>query len=367
MGNPEEKYRFIMLPAQDEKGKPVLSVVAKRTYDIVRGGPCRPSAAQHPLIAGDVFFNNGNPLATSCELESDYIPYKLATDVVLNAKAYAPGNKPIPLLIAELQLGKTSKRIAVFGNRKCVYRTFGNPVFSDPEPFTSMELRYENAYGGTDVKSHNGREYMYPRNPIGKGFVLKRKRGSIEELELPNLEDPENGLTPDYLIVDEMKYWQQFPLPQSFGWYGKSWFPRASFAGVMPADTLLYDQLREAQIGYLPKEHIESFKKLKMQIMDFRFFSGATPGLSLPFLKGDESIRLFHCNPDFPEFVFSLPAEKPHIAINIGEGAQETDVALHTVMILKEKNQVCLTWRGALPYQGPEQFQHFKEFTITVE
>jgi len=367
MENTSEKWKYIMLPAQDEQGGHVLSIIAKRTYVLAHNTVCIPSAEQRPLTPGDVYYNNGNPLTTSCELESDNIPFKVATDVVFNGKAYAPGQREVDQLIVQLKVGDVDKKIVVTGNRSCLFRQILDPVFSAPEPFLTMDIRFENAYGGTDVQSVEGQEFMYPRNPIGKGFVVKKKRESIDGLQLPNLEDPEDMLVPGGLVVDKMKNWEQFPIPQSFGWYGKSWFPRATFAGVMPADTLLYDEIREAYTGYVPKEHIESFKKLKMNIMDFRFFNGASPGLSMPFLTGEEKISLRHLDPNYPEFIFQLPGEKPQMGIDFGFGKKDFDAVLHTVMIEKEKNVVCLTWRGSLPYEGPEAFQHFTDFNVVVE
>ena len=83
------------------------------------------------------------------KFEADFIPYKLATDVVVNGTAYAPGGKPVRELVAAVEVGKARKKVKVFGDRACKHRAGGDPVFGDPQPFTKMELRYERAYGGT--------------------------------------------------------------------------------------------------------------------------------------------------------------------------------------------------------------------------
>ena len=41
--------------------------------------------------------------------------------------------------------------IAVVGDRVARHVEGGTPTFTDPAPFTTMELRYERAYGGIDV------------------------------------------------------------------------------------------------------------------------------------------------------------------------------------------------------------------------
>ena len=47
---------------------------------------------------------------------------------------------------------------------------------------------------------------------------------------------------------------------------------------------------------------------------------------------------------------FRLPIDTPRIGLDIGEGVQEPDVVLHTVMIDMDEAQVDLVWRGAVPY-----------------
>jgi hypothetical protein len=368
MNNPQQNYRYIKLWGQDEKGKSILSVIAKRTYKIVPNDRCVPSSIQEPLTIGDTYFDNGDSLTASCEQESDLIPFKTSTDVVLNGFAHAPENKPVRELPVGIQIGDTSKYIYITGNRTCIHRMILDPIFTEPEPFTTMALRYENAYGGTDVRSSDSMTFMYPRNPIGKGFVMKKKKYAIDGLELPNLEDPAHLVVPDGLAVEKIKHWQDFPVPQSFGWYNKAWFPRVTYAGVMQADTPTYDGISETSSAeYGPKNFVESFKQFEMPVIDFRFFNGASFGLSLPFLCGSETVRLQNLDPYFPDLRFQLPDEKPSISIDIGEGPREAKTVLHTLMIFKEKNRVCLTWRGAVPYNGPKRPQYFKDSKVKVE
>jgi hypothetical protein len=41
-------------------------------------------------------------------------------------------------------------------------------VFSDPERFLEMEIRYDRAYGGRDEKSDPNLPFYYPRNDMGR-------------------------------------------------------------------------------------------------------------------------------------------------------------------------------------------------------
>ncbi len=366
MPETENGYWYEMLPGQNPEGQHIFSVLVKRTYDIRRGEKCKPSEDQMRLLPADKFFDNGDPVTASCEAESDFIPYKVATDVVVIGKAYSAGGKNVQALEATLKVGEYQKTIWVIGDRRCQYRAFGGHVFSDPEPFASMELRYERAYGGVDIHSQEGNPLIYPRNPIGRGFVIKNIKEAIDGLLLPNLEEPGNRITADRLVVGKMENWHKQPLPQGFGWFSKNWYPRCTFAGVMPADMPLYETMREATLGYVPKDQVEGFKKMKLPLMDFKFFNGASPGLIVPYLKGDEISKLTNMDPD-GEFEFQLPGDSPAISVDIGDGPQKPEVILHTVAILKEENKLYLVWRGAVKYPGPEYMQKLTKLEIKVE
>src|SRR5690606_26832892 len=132
--------------------------------------------------------------------------------------------------------------IRVIGDRTCHYQSGRDPVFGDPAPFKSMSLRYELAYGGIDVYSDTKVLCPYGRNPLGRGFVVRNCQKAIDNLLLPNLEDPRDLLTPERLIVGECSNWQRQPTPQSFGWFPMCWLPRAALAGVMPAERAMHEQ-----------------------------------------------------------------------------------------------------------------------------
>lgn len=344
-------------------GSPILTVIAKKTYNLIPNQTCTPSDTQLPLLAADAFFENGDPVTASCEFESDFIPYKPFVDIVLNGKAHAPGGKAVP----SLTISEYTKSIVVFGNRRCRHRPSLDPVWSDPEPFIEMDLRYERAYGGVDIHSRedNG-ALIYPRNPLGRGYVASNRKEAIDGLHMPNLEEPGNLLTPSSLIVEKPEDWQHKPLPQSFGWYGKSWFPRCTYAGVMPEHASIYQELREASLGYVPSDLIENFKKLKLPMMNFRFFNGAPVDMQLEGIAGDESITLTGMDSQ-GDFSFELPEDTPCIAIDIGNGFQTPPVHVQTVCILKEQFRLYMVWRASLPYPGPERMHELPTLAVHVE
>jgi hypothetical protein len=328
------------------------------------GGRCTSAEADYKIISGDLFY--GDPMNSSVKNESDFVPFKIATDIVLNGRAYVPNGKPTQSLIASIQVGSQRKNILVIGDRVCRFREKAVPAFTDPKPFTTMDIRYEDAYGGIDIYSDTKLPCPYVRNPLGHGYVVKNTRKTIENLALPNIEDPNHRLTPQSLCIDHFMYWERQPMPQGFGWYGKSWQPRAALAGVMPADRATEQEMRKAYAAVIPPEQRALYAQTQLPDMDFRFFNGASPGLALPFLSGDETIRTVNLSPE-GEFLIKLPGEKPQIGIDIGNGIQEPGVKLQTVMIRMEDQQVDLVWRAAAPYPGPDWLPEMKKLEVAVQ
>ncbi|MDQ1329527.1 MAG: hypothetical protein QG641_2818 [Candidatus Poribacteria bacterium] len=359
----ERKIQKIVLPGQTPEGQHILSVLIKRSYNIISDKRCIRAEIDQKIFAGDVYF--GDPMNSTIQFESDFAPYKIATDVVLNGKAYAPGGIPIESMIASLIVGQSRKDILVIGDRVAMYQRWRDPEFKDPIPFITMDIRYENAYGGVDIYSNPAVPFIYPRNILGKGFVINKSKKTVDNLALPNIEDRNDLLTPARLCVENTMNWDRQPMPQGFGWFSKIWLPRASFAGVMPADRALEQELRKAYAMAVPPEQKNAFNQTNLPDMDFRFFNGASQGLTFPFMSGEESITLINLSPD-KEIKFQLPGERPHIGLDIGMGVQEPEVFLHTVMIRAEERQVDLVWRGAVPYPGRDWLPEMKKMDVFI-
>src|SRR5262245_39791658 len=96
-----------LLPGQSPEGEYILSVLVKRTFDIIAGRECSRAPEDEPLNAGDVFWDH--PMNSSVRYESDFIPYKLRTDVVLNGTAHVPGGAPTESCTVGLQIGERRK------------------------------------------------------------------------------------------------------------------------------------------------------------------------------------------------------------------------------------------------------------------
>ena len=354
----------IVLPGQAPDGQQILAVLVKRSYTIVAGQRCRRAAKDRKLVAADTHF--GDPMNSTVRYESDFVPFKLATDVVLNATAYAPQGEEVLELVAAVGIGDTVvKSVVVIGDRRAHYRSAGDPLFSDPVPFTTMPIRYERAFGGVDVRSDPKLACAYGRNHLGRGFAIRNAPEVVEGLELPNIETPTDRLTPERLCCGHFIHMDQLPEPAGLGWYMKVWRPRMLLAGVMPADAALARELRQACRQAVPPQQREMYDQTELPPMNFRFFNGASSGLVLPYLSGDELVRTKHLTPD-GRLDFLLPGEVPRIEIDIGEGAQSPAVRLHTVMIRLDEGEVDLVWCGAIPYPGRDWLPEMRRLDIEV-
>jgi hypothetical protein len=210
--------------------------------------------------------------------------------------------------------------------------------FSKPEPFEIMDIGYSNAFGGW-AQSNEGTRYPFPPNPLGKGFYLKGSFEEYAEIVVPHVEDPDSSIEPEHLIFDNYEDWKDAPKPVSFGWTRQSFFPRFTYAGVIPE---------------LPGAYGSDYKlNPNLPKLDMRFYQGASEGLGSSLVRGDEYVRLTYMDPQYPEFEFALPGEKPEMAVGEGAAKEQLVPALHTVLIDKENNTVSMVWRGCKAIEDP--------------
>jgi hypothetical protein len=111
-------------------------------------------------------------------------------DVFVVGSVHQPSGEAGPDLQVDISVGPRFKRtIDVFGNRVWE-KQWGRLVSSEPEPFVSMPLVYEAAYGG--ALELEEAKFAWPANPVGKGLYFTPEQA--EGNPLPNLEDPEHPI-----------------------------------------------------------------------------------------------------------------------------------------------------------------------------
>jgi hypothetical protein len=340
-----------VVPGLNHRSEHVFSVIVKRTYRIVPDGPAERAEVDLPLRMIDQYYDDGDPEWSTVQYESELAPYKASTDVVVIGKVFAPRGVATEQLTVGVQVGERRKVLMVTGNRHCNYRKDALPEFSDPEPFTEMEIRYDRAYGGRDEKSLPDLPFLYPRNYMGAGVVLRNVKEAVEGLPLPNIEDPSDLVSPEHLFIEEPDRWHLQPLPQGFGWRQRTWYPRCALLGAYPAFLDPGTVTAEERMGLLPKNHIALAKQSRLRPMEAEFANGASLGMIFSSLRGDEPVILGRLTAD-GLLKFTLPGDTPAIGLDLGQGIKQLEPQLHTVTIRPDDREVDLIWRGALTYPG---------------
>jgi hypothetical protein len=318
--------------------------LVKFTYTI--GGGVAALTEPEPLLH-DVW--GPEALEPRLPVGSDFWFQKVAADVVVRGSAFNPGGSPIETARVLVSIGERAKRIAVFGHRVVSWRKDGTPEFSSPEPVESVPLVYQLAYGGFDARvpipeddvstymqllraglayDHPG---LYPRNPVGKGYVVLP--GPIDGLELPNLEDPYDMLTPERLVTRAPEYWYRQPLPWCFEWSVGSTFPRFRFLGgepwFPPPDG---PELPEVARGFCPpglRGLTEDGPEMPGYLQE------ASLGMSFLGPLAGQPVRLEGMNPDHPSIGFAVPPP-PRLVFEV-EGARESVEARLTNFVVHPK------------------------------
>ncbi len=299
----------------DEKGIDTLYVAVKATFHL--GDRLEIAEEQVPPVMADEYW--GEPGVSSLKYASDLHLCKPATDVVLVGQAWAPEGKPVAQLDMGIAVADRRKLVRVFGDR--VWRNNGKAI-SPPEPFESVPLVYERAYGGVHQREDDGDKILgEERNPIGCGFRGERNAGEADGLPLPNIEDPQN-------LIER---WGDQATPQGFGFVAPYWLPRRDFAGTYD------DSWQKTRAPYLPED------------FDSRFFNTAHPDLILDgYLKGGEPIQVVGASPK-GRLRFRVPVCRFDMKVRVAGRTEDLPINLETVLIEPDEERLCLTWRGALP------------------
>jgi hypothetical protein len=340
-----------IVPGRSRSGDCQFSVIVKRSYRIVPGQPAQRLEQDAPLRLIDEYYDRGDPDWSVVEHESELAPFKASTDVVVVGRAHAPGAEPVLAMLVGVRVGDTVKVLRITGDRVCHWRDGEPPVFSEPLPFLHMDIRYDRAYGGRDEKSDPKIPFFYPRNDMGRGVALHNVREVVDGLALPNIEEPEDLLTPERVVIGDPYRWPEQPLPQGLGWRQRTWYPRSALLGSLPAFLEPGTVTQEERLRMLPGNHVALARQMRLPPFEPVFHNGASIGLVMAAVKDDEMIALRGLTPD-GKLDFQLPGDRPRIALDVGQGDQPLQAKLHTVSIRPDDLQLDLIW-GALLNFGP--------------
>ena len=258
----------------------------------------------------------GQPVKTKFGDFDEDSPYrKQGVDVMLLGKAYPSSGGISNKAQFELHVGELVYCIDILGDRRWIHNG-EELVPSEPEPFESIPLTWEYAYGGKCLVETG--ELPYHANPFGRGFYLDAE--IAENGLLANLEDPNNRVT----------RWEDQPQPK-----GVAPLSRESSLRIMNS--------AEFDLDTMPPR-IKKFKP--------SYFNNANPELILakPPSAGT-LIRAQGVTPGGGELAFKLPDGTFHLYVQLSDRSYMFPCHLDNIVLLTEHKQVLLGFRCCFRYQ----------------
>ena len=298
---------------RDKVGTHHWLVAVRATFDIGRDGKVTLADEQPPPLLVPEYW--GDPATSGLRLDSDLVAIKPGTDVILDAHAHAPRERPAETVTVSLRLGPINKTLLVHGVR-VYYKGLIGVAMSRPRPFTTAPIRYESAFGGADRSDPNPSKHRIDqRNPIGTGFALNPS--SLVHQAAHRIEYPEG---------DSAKAG-----PAGFGPIDRWWSPRLERAGTYDA------------------RWSKTKKPLLADDYDDRFALCA-PDDQRPSrpLRGGEPVMLTNMTRD-GTLRFELPKVFLAFRTRLAEHAAEHRSTLTTVFIAPEQMKLSMTWQSTLP------------------
>jgi len=291
----------------DKDGQENLLVVLAATFTVDQRNVLTLAEEPSPVRAADV--HNAEPVLSSVRYEADVALEKPLVDVLVNGRAYAPHGRPAAQVAAGITVGDIRKVLLVHGDREWRFAR----DLSGAEPFTTMPIIYERAFGGTDVQSKS----CDPRNPVGVGFRGVGSRDAMIRTEAPNVEYP-NAL---------LKRRGDTAPPAGFGVVGRGWQPRVRLAGTFDERWL------KEQWPLLPLD------------FDVRHYQAAPVDQQSATLRGGEVARLVNLTPD-GEWTFRLPTLDVPVHLFYEDRRHQAALRLDTVLIEPDLRRITLTARA---------------------
>ena len=344
-----------------------VGVIGKRTFTVARGR-CELAANQVPLVE-EPLYDEGRAVLVH---DADVLMNRRQADVVIDGHVYpAGGRTPFDFGV---QVGDFLRLARAFGPRRVAPDPAGGrPRFSAPAPIEKIPLGWESAYGGVDQAARAdigdpfeepltraGVEadarfglFAYPRNPVGRGYLIEPTPAAFEACELPLIEDPGSMLTPDTLVRRDFVCWPEGPPVAGFGWLSYGYFPRSALLGAPP---LVYDGDRiapaafhEVRSGDLHAAALQPDRPLAERL-GMGVAQAAAIGMRATTVAPGDVVTLQGMHPRETRWSFRLPAEAPRMHLRFaGEKPIELrEAAIRTVYLQPDLDRVTLVWVAEL-------------------
>jgi uncharacterized protein YjbI with pentapeptide repeats len=308
--------------------------VVKGCFRLVPGSPSR-QAEDQLFPTGDEYYPDDDDRTGNIRYPSDFMYFKRRADLCLVGHVHAPAGTSVTSCPVRFAVNDRARDLVVTGDRLW-QRSAGMVNVTPPVPFTSMELRYENSFGGPG----------FDQNPVGKGAGKHVQEGGIVNWPLPNIEDPALRIThPDHK-----------PPPAGFGPLNAGW------------------QFRNQKLGTYNKRWLEQKWPWFPDDFDPAYFNAAHPSLQLDgYLSGNETLQITNMHPEVPDYRTGLPGVRVRCFTrtlssdaSIGKSFQEIRMNLDTLWVDMDAEQLVLVWRG-WSRTDSEEMEDIQDILVTAE
>ncbi|MGE5810767.1 MAG: DUF2169 domain-containing protein [Ignavibacteria bacterium] len=324
-------FQFAFIAGRINYPKHSLTLIVKATFDLLPGKPAVLSEEQF-YPTGDEFYPEDKEMMGGPRYASDFAYFKPRADLLLVGKCHPPQSKKVYSSSVKFQVGSKSKSLNVFGNRHWT-GSLSN-AFSNPEPFSEIELRYENSFGGEG----------YEINPVGKG-TNKIENGKGEKIHpLPNITN-----AGEQILSHSAKL-----QPAGFGAINQIWKQRFSKLGSYKGSYL------KERWPWFPKD------------FDWGYFNAAPADMQVSgYLNGDEKLYFENLHPLHSQYDSQLPVLTVRCFIDesIKENQnhfKEIKMNLDTLWTDIENEKLVLVWRGFTDVKD-EEFEEIRNILIVSE
>lgn len=294
-------------------------LAAKLSFDLAANG-VKLREEQDPLQMGDRYV--GEPGASSLMAATDLIPIRKRTDILLTGQARAPDATAVERWLAEMKVGSLYKAVQLTAPRVWRHRALGGWQLSPLKPVMSVPLQYELAFGGERPAAEDEERDAWLPNPVGRGYVGRRRWETDREWPAPQLLAPRDSLK-DQPGREHATC--------GFGPIPGDWAPRVGRIGTTDA------AWRREVAPHLPSD------------FDLRFFNCAPDDQQADgFLQGNEEVALSGLldNP----YAFHLPYWRATaLMVDHDDLVLSLDMDLSTVQIDLDRRVLSLVWRLTTP------------------
>jgi uncharacterized protein YjbI with pentapeptide repeats len=314
------------MPSRPKPPGYAVTVIIKGGFKMTPEGVAEPIQDEADFVRPTSDLYLGDDKEASLRYASDFAHFKPRADVLLVGTCHVPDGTPTKACRVGMTVGERRKTLAVVGDRFWVKdRDSVRPT--QPRPFTTMALTYENAFGGPD----------YGANPLGKGLEPRRLDEGKRVWALPNIEDLERLISAP----------SDRPQTAGFGPLAQTWAQRCARMGT-------YDEawLAERWPGF-PKD------------FDWGHFNAAPRDQQVKgYLNGDESLIMQNLHPEHAVYRCRLPGLRPRCFLDRqdddGRRFFEVQMRLDTLWVDMDSERLVLVWRGIAVAKTPdhEEYQH---------